>query len=134
MVVIRPLSMPSSRCSTWATGARQLVVHEALEMIWCLYVCVVVGVEHGYAWNGGFSVMLSSVFFLRLASMYKRRIACVCVLFMVRTLREERFTSEFAPIFCIFFFTSLWIAYKLMQGLSYAMTPFSFLFQLLKTI
>ncbi|MNE56395.1 hypothetical protein D3C80_1512990 [compost metagenome] len=35
MVVISPCSMPNSRCSTWASGARQLVVHEALEMIWC---------------------------------------------------------------------------------------------------
>ena len=31
--------MPTVSCSTLATGARQLVVHEALEMTWC---CVAV--------------------------------------------------------------------------------------------
>src|SRR5688500_15047190 len=32
-VVIRPRLMPHLSCSTFASGARQLVVHEALEMI-----------------------------------------------------------------------------------------------------
>src|SRR6516164_8186530 len=32
-VVIRPRLMPKASCSTFATGARQLVVHEALEMM-----------------------------------------------------------------------------------------------------
>src|SRR6218665_1790227 len=32
-VVIRPRLMPHLSCSTLATGARQLVVHDALEMI-----------------------------------------------------------------------------------------------------
>ena len=27
--------MPKVSCSTLATGARQLVVHEAFEMMWC---------------------------------------------------------------------------------------------------
>src|SRR5919199_1709429 len=36
MVVIRPRSMPIASCSTLATGARQLVVHDALEMTWWL--------------------------------------------------------------------------------------------------
>ena len=35
MVVIRPLTMPNSSCSALAIGARQLVVHEALEMTVC---------------------------------------------------------------------------------------------------
>src|SRR3954464_607730 len=30
-----PISMPNFACSTFATGARQLVVHEAFEMILC---------------------------------------------------------------------------------------------------
>ena len=30
-----PFLMPNFSCSTFATGARQLVVHEAFEMIWC---------------------------------------------------------------------------------------------------
>ncbi|SKF62677.1 Uncharacterised protein [Mycobacteroides abscessus subsp. abscessus] len=36
MVVIRPLLMPRPSFSTLAMGARQLVVHEALEMMLCL--------------------------------------------------------------------------------------------------
>src|SRR5512139_4010703 len=32
-VVIRPRLMPHVSCSTFATGARQFVVHDALEMI-----------------------------------------------------------------------------------------------------
>ncbi len=35
MVVIRPLTMPSSSLSAFAIGARQFVVHEALEITWC---------------------------------------------------------------------------------------------------
>ena len=35
MVVISPRSMPHSSCSTFASGARQLVVQEALEMTVC---------------------------------------------------------------------------------------------------
>src|SRR6478736_3984888 len=35
-VVIQPLVIPNDSCSTLATGARQFVVHEAFEMIWCL--------------------------------------------------------------------------------------------------
>ena len=31
-VVITPRSMPTASCSTFATGARQLVVHEAFEI------------------------------------------------------------------------------------------------------
>src|SRR3569833_4743396 len=34
-VVIRPRLMPHLSCSTLANGARQLVVHEALEMMYC---------------------------------------------------------------------------------------------------
>ena len=34
-VVMNPVSMPKESLSTLATGARQLVVHEALEMTWC---------------------------------------------------------------------------------------------------
>ena len=34
-VVIQPLRMPKLSCSTLATGARQLVVQEAFEMMWC---------------------------------------------------------------------------------------------------
>jgi len=34
-VVMKPLSMPTASLSTLATGARQLVVHEALETILC---------------------------------------------------------------------------------------------------
>ena len=30
-----PRSMPNSSCSTFATGARQFVVHDAFEMMWC---------------------------------------------------------------------------------------------------
>ena len=36
IVVIRPFSMPTVSCRTFATGARQLVVHDALEMTWWL--------------------------------------------------------------------------------------------------
>src|SRR3954447_2786481 len=36
MVVIRPFSMPTRSLSTLATGARQLVVQDALEMTWWL--------------------------------------------------------------------------------------------------
>ena len=41
-------SMPNASCSTLATGARQLVVHDALEMMWCVLrvVLVVVDAEH----------------------------------------------------------------------------------------
>src|SRR5258706_815352 len=35
MVVIHPFVMPKVWCSTFASGARQLVVHDAFEMIWC---------------------------------------------------------------------------------------------------
>ena len=35
IVVIRPDTMPKVSCSTLATGARQLVVHDAFEMMWC---------------------------------------------------------------------------------------------------
>src|SRR3989304_9167295 len=35
MVVIRPFSIPNLSLSTFAIGARELVVHEALEMILC---------------------------------------------------------------------------------------------------
>src|SRR5215203_305188 len=35
MVVIRPCWMPNVSCRTFAIGARQLVVHEALEMMVC---------------------------------------------------------------------------------------------------
>src|SRR3954453_2966799 len=35
MVVIHPFLMPNVWCSTLASGARQFVVHEAFEMIWC---------------------------------------------------------------------------------------------------
>src|SRR5262245_49024408 len=35
MVVIQPFLMPNVWCSTFASGARQLVVHDAFEMIWC---------------------------------------------------------------------------------------------------
>jgi hypothetical protein len=35
IVVIRPFSIPNVSCSTFATGARQFVVHDALEMMWC---------------------------------------------------------------------------------------------------
>ena len=34
-VVIQPLRMPNVSCSTFATGARQFVVHDAFEMMWC---------------------------------------------------------------------------------------------------
>ena len=33
---MKPASMPKVSLSTLATGARQLVVQEALEMTWCL--------------------------------------------------------------------------------------------------
>src|SRR3954469_17478225 len=36
MVVMRPWTMPTVSCRTLATGARQLVVHDALEMTWWL--------------------------------------------------------------------------------------------------
>src|ERR1700676_2076448 len=35
MGVIVPLGRPNGSCRTLATGARQLVVHEAFEMTWC---------------------------------------------------------------------------------------------------
>ncbi len=35
IVVIKPRSMPIVSCSTLATGARQLVVHDAFEITWC---------------------------------------------------------------------------------------------------
>ena len=44
-MVIRPCSMPKASLSTLATGARQLVVQEALEMMWCLFAVVVVVVH-----------------------------------------------------------------------------------------
>jgi hypothetical protein len=34
-VVMTPRSTPNWSMSTFTTGARQLVVHEALEMTWC---------------------------------------------------------------------------------------------------
>src|SRR6188768_1386810 len=34
-VVIHPFLMPKDSCSTLASGARQLVVHDALERMWC---------------------------------------------------------------------------------------------------
>ena len=34
-MVMLPSLMPKLRCSTRATGARQLVVHEALDTMWC---------------------------------------------------------------------------------------------------
>ena len=36
MVFMNPRLMPNVSSSTLATGARQFVVHEALEMMWCL--------------------------------------------------------------------------------------------------
>ena len=36
IVVIHPLRMPNRSWITLATGARQLVVHDALEMMWCV--------------------------------------------------------------------------------------------------
>ncbi len=36
MVVMNPFTIPKLSRSTLATGARQLVVHEPIEMIWCL--------------------------------------------------------------------------------------------------
>src|SRR5204863_5445697 len=36
-VVIHPFLMPKDSCSTLASGARQLVVHDALEMMWCAF-------------------------------------------------------------------------------------------------
>ena len=41
IVVMMPLTIPNVSCSTFATGARQFVVHDAFEMMWCfagLYV------------------------------------------------------------------------------------------------
>src|SRR5659263_522134 len=35
MVVMNPISMPKLSFRTFATGARQFVVHEALDMHWC---------------------------------------------------------------------------------------------------
>ena len=35
MVVIQPFVMPNVSCSTLANGARQLVVHDAFEMMTC---------------------------------------------------------------------------------------------------
>ena len=35
MVVMMPADMPTASCSTFAKGARQLVVHEALEITVC---------------------------------------------------------------------------------------------------
>ena len=35
IVVMRPLTIPNSSSSTFAIGARQFVVHDALEMTWC---------------------------------------------------------------------------------------------------
>ena len=35
MVVIHPLRMPNFSWITFASGARQLVVHDAFEMMWC---------------------------------------------------------------------------------------------------
>src|SRR5579875_1136796 len=35
MVFIKLRSIPNVSCSTFATGARQLVVQDALEMTWC---------------------------------------------------------------------------------------------------
>src|SRR6188474_2492269 len=35
IVVICPLTMPNESFSTFATGARQFVVHEAFETTWC---------------------------------------------------------------------------------------------------
>ena len=57
IVVMKPCSMPKLSCRTLAIGARQLVVHEALEITWCCagVVAVVVdadadrGVELGLA-------------------------------------------------------------------------------------
>ena len=31
-----PDTIPNDSCSTLATGARQLVVHDALEITWCV--------------------------------------------------------------------------------------------------
>ena len=40
---MKPCSMPMALCRTWTTGARQLVVHEALETtMWLLGQLVVV--------------------------------------------------------------------------------------------
>jgi hypothetical protein len=36
MVVMKPRSTPKVSWRTLTTGARQFVVHEALEMMWCL--------------------------------------------------------------------------------------------------
>ena len=36
-VVIQPFRMPKRSCRTLATGARQFVVHEAFEMMWCVF-------------------------------------------------------------------------------------------------
>ena len=35
IVVMKPCSIVSSSCSTFASGATQFVVHEAFEMMWC---------------------------------------------------------------------------------------------------
>ena len=40
-VVRKPFLMPNSSFSTFATGARPFVVHEALLMMWCLAGVVV---------------------------------------------------------------------------------------------
>ena len=32
---MKPLSIPPSSCSTFASGATQLVVHDAFETMWC---------------------------------------------------------------------------------------------------
>src|SRR4051794_31070455 len=37
IVVIRPLTIPNSSLSAFAIGPRQLVVHDALEMMWCAF-------------------------------------------------------------------------------------------------
>src|SRR5207244_11688163 len=36
-VVIQPFFRPNDWCSTLASGARQFVVHDALEMMWCVF-------------------------------------------------------------------------------------------------
>ena len=48
MVVIQPFLMPNFSCSTLANGARQFVVHEALEMMLMVLrvVLVLVDAEH----------------------------------------------------------------------------------------
>ena len=48
-MVMKPLSMPTASLSTLATGARQLVVHDALETTVCVLgqLVVIDAIDHG---------------------------------------------------------------------------------------